>query len=82
VRIEHVLLLAPAVLLFAGLVLGRYPGEDAIEAVRRLRAAPARRWPRPRRGAASPRRRAPLGVLGPGRLPGTALWARPPPACG
>ena len=73
--ITGLLLLLPAALLFASLILGHYPGEEALELARRavraprLRAAPAL-LPAP----ATPRR----DVL-PARLVAAAIAARPPP---
>lgn len=72
-----VLLLAPAALLFAALLLGRYPGEAALARARGRRVA----VPRPRPSTRVPVRRAPLLPRG-GRLVGSAICARPPPARG
>jgi hypothetical protein len=72
-----VLFLAPAIVLLASLLTGRYVGEERL---RRLAAAfrPHRRR-RPRAAAtaraARPRARMPRG----GRLVGTSLAVRPPP---
>ena len=73
--LELLLLLAPAVVLFAALLLGRYPGEAAIARARRTV-----RLPRPR-AVARPRLETPCPPRG-GRLVGAAIAARPPPACG
>ncbi len=75
--ITGLLMLLPAALLFAGLILGRYPGEDALEVAR----TPVRA-PRPRPVAlvlpAPGPSRAPTAVA---RLAAAALAARAPP-CG
>ena len=68
---------APLVLLLAPLALGRFVGEDAIDA-RRLRRA----TPRPRRAAVTIRlpRRAPRAVSHRGQLLAFRLAERGPPA--
>jgi hypothetical protein len=78
VSLELVLLLAPAAVLFAALLLGRYPGEAVIARVRRAVAGPRRP-----RCAMVVRRRVAVALLPRGgRLVGSAIAARPPPACG
>lgn len=76
--LELILLLAPAVLLFAALLLGRYPGERAIERARRTAQAVRLRAP----SATGVRVRPAVLVPRGGRLVGAAIAARPPPACG
>jgi hypothetical protein len=73
---ELLLWCAPALLLIAPLVLGRFVGEDAIDA-RRLRRA----TPRPRRTAVTVRlpQRAPRAVSHRGRLLAFRLAERGPP---
>jgi hypothetical protein len=76
--ITGLLLLLPAALLFASLILGHYPGEDVLRS-----AHEALRAPRPRPAAlVVPHRRAPHRALRPARLVATAIAARPPPSCG
>jgi hypothetical protein len=76
---EGVAMLAPALLLFAALLTGRYFGEDTIARVRRTRQAPTRsravRRPAPRWTA---RRSVPRGGL----LLASSLATRPPPLNG
>jgi periplasmic copper chaperone A len=75
--ITGLLLLLPAALLFASLVLGHYPGEHALAPRERLRA------PRPRPAPlVLPRPRTPHRAPRPARLVATAIAARPPPSCG
>lgn len=76
--LEIVLLLAPAVLLFGALLLGRYPGEAVIERARRAASALPR--PRPLPALSGALRRA-AGLPRGGRLVGSPIAARPPP-CG
>jgi hypothetical protein len=74
---EVLLWCAPAILLVAPLIVGRFLGEDVLGA-RRLRRA----IPRPRRAAATVRlpRRAPHAVSHRGRLLAFRLAERGPPA--
>jgi hypothetical protein len=74
---ELLLWCAPVVLLLAPLALGRFVGEDAIDARRLRRAAP-----RPRRTVATVRlpQRAPRAVSHRGRLLAFRLAERGPPA--
>ena len=74
--LELVLLLAPAALLFAALLLGRYPGEQVIARARRARLAVPRA-----RSCVPARRRPTVHLPRGGRLVGSAFAARPPP-CG
>lgn len=76
--LELVLLLAPGALLFVALLLGRYPGEDAIDRARRAPVAAPRPRPAVRLLVVAS---APLLPRG-GRLIGSGIAARPPPACG
>jgi hypothetical protein len=75
--ITGLLMLLPAALLFASLILGRYPGEDALEVARSAFRAPR---PRPETFVLVPRRapRAHAAVAG---LVAAALAPRAPP-CG
>jgi hypothetical protein len=75
--ITGVLLLLPAALLFASLILGRYPGEEALDVARRLVRAPRLR---PQSIVLAPRRpaRAHAAIAG---LVAAALTPRAPP-CG
>ena len=69
------LLLAPALVLLAPLLLGRYPGEELLERARR--PAPGRR-PRPA-STAMPRRCERIPPRG-GRLVSSSIAGRGPPA--
>lgn len=73
---ELLLALVPALLLFAALVAGRYPGERAIA---RARAARTDRPVRAPRSLGSPRR-APRSAVRPGELLARSLATRPPPS--
>lgn len=74
-----VLLLSPLLCLAVPLLGGAYIGEERL--ARLAAAVAARRRPRPARSAVVPRvRRAPLRVVRGGRLLGSALAVRPPPA--
>ncbi|HWY89597.1 MAG TPA: hypothetical protein VNY31_02905 [Solirubrobacteraceae bacterium] len=73
----HALLcLLPAVAVAIPLLARRYPGERVLLA---LRSAEPTRWPRPRACAPAHRRVALAAVRG-GRLMGSFLAVRPPPA--
>jgi len=74
--IHALLYLAPAILLAIPLLARRYPGERALIALRRIERT---RWPRPRSSVPA-RRRMVLGVVRGGRLIGSSLAVRPPPA--
>ncbi len=74
--IHALLYLAPAILLVIPLLVRRYPGERALIALRRVERA---RWPRPRSSVPA-RRRVVLAVVRGGRLIGSSLAVRPPPA--
>jgi hypothetical protein len=73
---EILLALVPALLLFAALFLGRYPGERAIARLARTRTRVQRRAPR----AIVPPRRAPRALVRPGELLARSLATRPPPS--
>jgi hypothetical protein len=75
--LEILLALVPALLLFAALVAGRYPGERAI-----ARLAAGTRATRPRRAprAIATPRRAPRASIRPGELLARSLATRPPPS--
>ena len=75
--LEILLALLPALLVFAALVVGRYPGERAI-----ARLAARTRTPRPRRApsAIAPPRRTPRTSVRPGELLARSLATRPPPS--
>jgi hypothetical protein len=74
---ELLLALIPALLLFAALHLGRYPGERAID-----RLAARARTVRPRRAprALRPAPRAPRVAVRAGELLARSLATRPPPS--
>jgi len=75
--IEILLALVPALLLFAALAAGRYPGERAITRLAaRNQTARTRRAPR----AIAPPRRAPRVSIRPGELLARSLATRPPPS--
>ena len=76
--LQLVLILAPGALLFAALLLGRYPGEAAIDRARRAPVAAPRPRPVARFVVAAATPLLPRG----GRLIGSGIAARPPPACG
>lgn len=73
---EILLALVPGLLLFAALVLGRYPGERTL-----VRIATRGRTRRPRRAprAIAPKPRAPLVAVRAGELLARSLATRPPP---
>jgi len=74
--IEILLALIPALLLFAALAVGRYPGERAIaRLVGRTQTARPRRAP----VAITPPRSAPRTSVRSGELLGRSLATRPPP---
>lgn len=74
-----VLLLSPLLCLAVPLLGGAYVGEERL--ARLAASVAARRRIRPARAAALPRpRRAPLRVVRGGRLLGSSLAVRPPPA--
>ena len=73
---ELLLALIPALLLFATLFLGRYPGERAITRVVAARQPRRARAPR----AIAPVRRAPYAGMRPGELIARSLATRPPPS--
>jgi hypothetical protein len=76
------LLLLPAALLFALLLLGRYPGEDAVADARSLPAGIVRPPAELLVPFLLPARRAVAGLPRGGRLVGAAIAARPPPLAG
>jgi hypothetical protein len=75
--LEILIALVPALLLFAALVAGRYPGERAIA---RLAAHAQTRRPRRAPRAIAPARRAPRTAVRPGELLARSLATRPPPS--
>jgi hypothetical protein len=76
VLLQAALFLAPALLLWALLARGRYPGEALVEALSRRRRSP---WARS--GAGSPLRRAPRRrAPAPRNLLAYSLAGRGPPA--
>ena len=75
--ITGLLLLLPAALLFCSLILGRYPGEEALECARTALRAPL---PRPALVIVG-LRRAVRAAAGPARLVAAPMAARAPP-CG
>jgi len=75
--IEILLALVPALLLFAALIVGRYPGEHAIARLAaRSRPPELRRPPRSIR----PAFRVPRTTVRPGELLARSLATRPPPS--
>jgi hypothetical protein len=75
--IEILIALVPALLLFAALAAGRYPGERAIARLAdRTRTSRPRRAPRAIGGA----RRAPRISIRTGELLARSLATRPPPS--
>ena len=74
---EGLALLAPALLLAAPLLLGRYVGEDALERIRAARRTVGRRV---RAVFVAPRPRAPRGARLQGALLGARGAERAPPA--
>jgi len=76
--LHAILYLLPAVVLALPLLARRYPGERVLIALRGERRV---RWPRPRSCVPSQRGIALVVVRG-GRLLGSALAVRPPPAPG
>jgi hypothetical protein len=76
VVLHALLYLLPALLLVTPLLVRRYPGERALIALRRVERA---RWPRPRASVPTHRRVVLVAVRG-GRLIGSSLAVRPPPA--
>lgn len=75
--LELLIGLIPAFLIFAALLLGRYPGEGTIA---RLAESVARRTAKPRSPKAeAPRRRTILVGIRPGELLARSLATRPPP---
>ncbi|HZL48526.1 MAG TPA: hypothetical protein VFC30_05880 [Solirubrobacteraceae bacterium] len=74
--LHAILYLLPAVVLVIPLLARRYPGERALIGLRR---AERTRWARPR-SSIPVRRRVVLVVVRGGRLIGSSLAVRPPPA--